>query len=194
MKDPCTGWDRQTADRLIAQMERAASYDEICRIFSDTEETGQIEKLSPILYRCGSYFIYDILRVSAQQWVPPLKALNEKKFTIFPELVKAVTVSDYCTVFVKIEGMNGKDLLPFETARARVAPSCRRSAYQELERLCDANLYLPRPSRGPWGWQVTADGHRMIAPVHGNVVSIIEDPDEKPEILRAYQDYLFPAQ
>ena len=194
MKSPCSGEERQTVSRMIAQIESAASRSEMCGIFSDAVEAGLVEKLNPILYRCGSCLIHDILRFSAQQWVPALKALNGKGFALFPELLKAVTLTDYCTVFLNIEGMDGKDLLPFEAARDGVDLAFKQAAYRELERLCEANLYVPWPSRGPWGWFVTAGTHRIVAPVRGNVVSMIEHPDTKREILRAYRDYLFSPQ
>lgn len=183
--------DGQIVSRLIAQMESAASRSEISRILSDAVEAGQIEKLSPILYRCGSCFIYDMLRFAAEGRVPVLRALNEKGFTIFPEVIKAVTYADYCTVFLNIEGMDGKDLIPFETVRGEVDLSSRRAVYRELERLCEADLWIPWPSRGPWGWCVTADRCRIIAPLRGTAVDIVEDPAEKENILSNYRDYLF---
>lgn len=183
--------DGQTVSRLIAQMERVASRNEINRILSDAEEAGQIEKLNPILYRCGSCFIYDKLRVAAERQVPVLKALNEKGFTIFPEVIKAVTYADWCIVFLNIEGMNGKDLIPFEMMRGEVDLSSRRAVYRELERLCEADLWIPWPSRGPWGWCVTADSCRIIAPLRGTAVDIVEDPAEKENILSDYRNYLF---
>lgn len=190
MNKPCDSRDRQIVDALIAQMEHAASRGEISAIFSDATAAGQIEKCDPILYRCGSYFIYDVLQAAARQWVPVLQSLNEKNVTLFPELIRAVSYSDYCTVFLRIEGMNGQDLLPLEAVRADLSLSCRQSAYRELERLCQAALYIPWPARGAWGWCVTADGHRIVVPVRGNVVRVIDDPGETPAILQAYRDYL----
>ena len=55
--------------------------------------------------------------------------------------------------------------------------------YRELERFCEANRYLPQPSRGLRGWRAASDRHRIIAPVCR--ISAVEDPDAKPEILRA---------
>lgn len=194
MKQSHGCYDQQIIEHIVAKMKGVTSRDEMNSVFSHGVEVGLIQKLNPILYRCGSYLIHDILLFSANQWVPVLETLNKKAFRIFPELVTAVSVSDYCTVFLRIGGMNGKDLIPFESVRMDVNLTVKQSVYQELERLCQANLYVPWPSRGPWGWLATADHGRVVVPPCGNMVRIMKDPKEKSDILAIYHEYLFAQQ
>lgn len=134
-------WDQQIIKRIVAKMKGVTFRDEMTGVFSHGVDAGLIQKLNLILYRFGSYLIHDILLFSANQWVPVLEALNKKASRIFSEL--ATAVSDYCTVFLRIEGMNGKDLIPFESVRMDVDLAVKQSVYQELERLCQVNLHVP---------------------------------------------------
>lgn len=187
MDDLYAGWDGQIVKALLEEFDHVTSREDMCVLLGDAVAAGRIEELDVIHYRCGSYLIDYILESALRPRAAMLEMLNEKKFSIFPQLVQAPTCSSFGLLVVKIPGMNGKDLIPFYKIRKEIPRPILESAYADVQRLCKANLYIPWKSRGDWGWRVAADSYQVVAPLWLNIV---EDADKKEEILRIYHDYL----
>lgn len=175
---------------LVDALKNAESREDMVKVFADAVENGDIEKLDPITYRSGDYFIQDKLSFRGESEGQILKELTKKNISIVPQYVDSVTKGDYTTLVTKIEGMNGEDLIPFSQGYNLLDTKAKSDAFQDVKKLVQANLINQAIfTRGNGALFVTPKTKKIVVP-YWNMMRTIE-PNEKQPILNEWHRILF---
>ena len=174
--------------QLIEKMKKAPNYDVVCEALKEAVKNGDIVKRDNITYTSGDYIISDILRQNGERNANMLKELTKKGITISPQYVDSINIEDYTILITKIDGMNGKELVPFTQGKNSVSREDKTKAFDDVKKLAKAGLYNQSLAREAGAWYVIPGSNKLILPVW-NLRPI--ESNEAPDLLNKCYKTIF---
>lgn len=155
----------QNITQLIEKMKKAPNYDMVCEALKEAVKNGDIVKRDNITYTSGDYIISDILRHNGERNANMLKELSKKGINISPQYVDSINIEDYTILITKIDGLNGKELIPYTQGKNSVSREDKAKAFDDVKKLAKAGLYNQSLSKEAGAWYVVPGSNKLILPV-----------------------------
>ena len=172
---------------LIESLKESTNYEEMKALLEQAVSDKDITKINQTLYRSGDYYFLDSLRFRTDQESTVLKKLTEKNFSIAPKFVDVINKGDESILITKIEGTNGKDLIPFANGYHLLDNTTRNEALNDIKRLTQAGLINQSIfTRGGGSLFITPETKKIVI-TDWNMVRPIDASETKPLLDEAYE-------
>ena len=179
----------ETNEILLASLKDAENHNDIESFLASAVNNHHIRQIGTLLYQSDDYIYADLLKFYAEPQAKSLKRLSEKKLGIVPKFVDLIEKGNYSVLVTQIEGLNGKDLIPFSKGYNLLSEEAKKSAYQDVQKLLAIGLINQDMLRGTNAFYINPETKEVVVPFWDKLRPI--NGNEAPEILNTLYKTIF---
>jgi hypothetical protein len=179
----------KTNEILLASIQFAEDHNDVKAILKSAVKNNRIKQIGTLLYQADDYIYADLLKFYGEPQANNLKKVAEKDIKIAPKFVDLIEKGNYSVLVTKIDGLNGKDLIPFSQGYNLLSEDAKKSAYADVQKLLGAGIINQDMLRGDNAWYVNPETKEIVVPFWDKIRPT--DTNEAPQILDTLYKTIF---
>ncbi len=179
----------KTNEILLASIQLAEDHNDVKAILKSAVKNNRIKQIGTLLYQADDYIYADLLKFYGEPQANNLKKVAEKDIKIAPKFVDLIEKGNYSVLVTKIDGLNGKDLIPFSQGYNLLSEDAKKSAYADVQKLLGAGIINQDMLRGDNAWYINPETKEIVVPFWDKIRPL--DANEAPQILEALYKTIF---
>ena len=179
----------KTNEILLASIQLAEDHNDVKAILKSAVKNNRIKQIGTLLYQADDYIYADLLKFYGEPQANNLKKVAEKDIKIAPKFVDLIEKGNYSVLVTKIDGLNGKDLIPFSQGYNLLSEDAKKSAYADVQKLLGAGIINQDMLRGDNAWYINPETKEIVVPFWDKIRPT--DANEAPQILDTLYKTIF---
>ena len=179
----------KTNEILLASLQFAEDHNDVKAILKSAVKNNRIKQIGKLLYQADDYIYADLLKYYGAPQAQNLKKVAEKDIKLAPKFVDLIEKGNYSVLVTKIDGLNGKDLIPLSQGYSMLSDDAKKSAYADVQKLLGTGIVNQDMLRGDNAWYINPETKEIVVPFWDKIRPL--DSNEAPQILEALYKTIF---